>query len=53
MEQAKRQGDLYVRWGLLGAGIEMGGGKRTWHLAGAREWYDGRPRLLPESTPAP
>ncbi|WP_313340901.1 hypothetical protein [Stenotrophomonas sp.] len=53
MEQAQRQGDLYVRWGLLGAGIEMGGGKRTWHLAGAREWYDGRPRLLPESKPAP
>jgi hypothetical protein len=53
MEQAQRRGDLYIRWGLLGAGIEMGGGKRTWHLAGAREWYDGRPRLLPESSPAP
>ncbi|WP_421567308.1 hypothetical protein [Stenotrophomonas sp. PD6] len=53
MEQAQRRGDLYLRWGLLGAGIEMDGGKCSWHLAGAREWYEGRPRLLPESSPAP
>ncbi|MGH8087622.1 MAG: hypothetical protein ACREPC_05070, partial [Stenotrophomonas sp.] len=53
MEQAQRRGDLYLRWGLLGAGIEMDGGKRSWHLAGAREWYEGRPRLLPDASPAP
>jgi hypothetical protein len=53
MPQGQRRGDLYLRWGLLGAGIEMDGGKRAWHLAGAREWYDGRPRLLPESKPTP
>lgn len=52
MEQAQRRGDLYLRWGLLGAGIELDGGKRTWHLAGARDWYDSRPRVLPDaSTP--
>lgn len=45
-EQNKR-GDLYVRWGLLGAGIELDGKQRQWHLAGAREWFDGRPALLP------
>ncbi len=53
MPQGKRRGDLYLRWGLLGAGIELDGDKRTWHLAGAREWYDGRPRVLPEAKPAP
>jgi len=46
LEQNKR-GDLYLRWGLLGAGIEMKGKQRQWHLAGAREWFDGRPALLP------
>ena len=53
MEQAQRRGDLYLRWGLLGAGIELDGGKRTWHLSGARDWYDSRPRVLPEAKPAP
>ncbi|MBK0052868.1 hypothetical protein [Stenotrophomonas sp. S39] len=46
LEQNKR-GDLYLRWGLLGAGIELDGKQRQWHLAGAREWFDGRPALLP------
>jgi len=46
LEQNKR-GDLYLRWGLLGAGIEMKGKQRQWHLAGAREWFDSRPALLP------
>lgn len=44
---AGRRGDLYLRWGLLGAGIELDGEKKQWHLAGAKEWYEGRPRLLP------
>ncbi len=46
LDQNKR-GDLYLRWGLLGAGIELDGKQRQWHLAGAREWFDARPALLP------
>ncbi|WP_329892988.1 hypothetical protein [Stenotrophomonas sp. SMYL20] len=46
LEQRKR-GDLYLRWGLLGAGIELDGDQRQWHLAKAREWFDQRPSLLP------
>ncbi|MEB1549118.1 hypothetical protein VDQ94_09420 [Xanthomonas campestris pv. campestris] len=42
-----KRGDLYLRWGVLGAGIELDGQQRQWHLAGAREWYEGRPSLLP------
>lgn len=42
-----KRGDLYLRWGMLGAGIELDGQQRQWHLAGAREWYDKQPRLLP------
>lgn len=45
--EAGRRGDLYLRWGILGAGIELDGEQKQWHLSGAREWYDGRPRLLP------
>ncbi|NYZ62132.1 hypothetical protein [Luteimonas deserti] len=40
-------GDLYARWGVLGVGMELVDGERTWHLPGAREWYEGRPALLP------
>lgn len=46
LRHAKRRGDLYLRWGVLGAGIELDGERRQWHLAGARDWYDARPRLL-------
>lgn len=46
LEQRKR-GDLYLRWGLLGAAIELDGDQRQWHLAKAREWFDQRPSLLP------
>jgi len=45
-----RRGDLYLRWGVLGAGIALDGDDRKWHLAGAREWYESRPRLLPART---
>lgn len=44
---AGKRGDLYLRWGILGAGIELNGEQRRWHLAGAREWYERQPRLLP------
>ena len=42
-----KRGDLYLRWGVLGAGIELDGENRQWHLAGAKEWYEKQPRLLP------
>jgi len=51
LSHAKRRGDLYLRWGVLGAGIELQGEQRKWHLAGARDWYAEQPRLLP-ATPA-
>jgi len=46
LEQHKR-GDLYLRWGVLAAGVELDGGQRQWHLVKAREWFDQRPALLP------
>ncbi|MCC8912387.1 hypothetical protein LOF27_03155 [Xanthomonas euvesicatoria] len=47
LNDAQRRGDLYLRWGVLGAGIELDGKQRQWHLAGARQWYDAQPALLP------
>ncbi|PPU39979.1 hypothetical protein [Xanthomonas arboricola] len=47
LNDEQRRGDLYLRWGVLGAGIELDGKQRQWHLAGAREWYDAQPGLLP------
>jgi len=47
LSHAKRRGDLYLRWGVLGAGIELQGAQRKWHLAGARDWYAKQPRLVP------
>lgn len=40
-------GDLYARWGVLGLGVELDDGDRILHIAGARDWYEGRPPLLP------
>jgi hypothetical protein len=40
------QGDLYLRWGVLGAAIELRDDQRSWHLKGARAWYDAQPALL-------
>ena len=39
-------GDLYARWGVLGLGVQLQGGKRDLHLVGAKRWYDSRPPLL-------
>ena len=44
----KPGGDLYARWGVLGMGVELQPGERKLHLAGARNWYESRPALLPE-----
>ncbi len=40
-------GDLHARWGVLGVAVELDGEDRQWHLAGARDWYEARPPLLP------
>ncbi len=42
-------GDLYARWGVLGMGVELADGERTLHVAGARDWYESRPPLLPDA----
>ncbi len=52
LQHAQKRGDLYVRWGVLGAGIELDGQKRQWHLAGARDWFSKQPRLLPQRSGA-
>lgn len=41
------QGDMYARWGVLGLGVELQGEARKLHVAGARDWYESRPPLLP------
>lgn len=47
--ERRKRGDLYLRWGPLGAGIELDGDQRHWHLAKAREWFEQRPGLLTAS----
>ncbi|MGY1408271.1 MULTISPECIES: hypothetical protein [unclassified Luteimonas] len=47
LQGQRRQGDLYARWGVLGVGVELTGERPKLHLRNAREWYDGRPHLLP------
>ncbi|MCL7714913.1 hypothetical protein [Stenotrophomonas mori] len=47
LEGPRQRGDLYLKWGVLGVGVELRDGKRTYHLRGARQWYDSQPRLLP------
>ncbi|ASR43522.1 hypothetical protein BEN78_09210 [Xanthomonas citri pv. mangiferaeindicae] len=49
IDDGRPAGDLYARWGVLGLGVELQGGERTLHIAGARDWYEGRPPLLPRS----
>jgi hypothetical protein len=35
-----RQGDLFLRWGKLAAGIELRDGKRTYKLRHPEEWFE-------------
>lgn len=42
-------GDLYARWGILGLGVALKGGKRDFHLLHAKRWYESQPDLLPTS----
>ena len=39
-------GDLYARWGILGLGVQLQGGKRDLHVVGAKRWYESRPALI-------
>jgi hypothetical protein len=39
--------------GLLGAGIELDGDQRQWHLAKAREWFDQQPFPAASARAAP
>lgn len=43
-------GALYAKWGVLGLGVDLQGKQRKFHLANAKEWYQGLPPLPP---PAP
>ncbi|MGB3874028.1 MAG: hypothetical protein WA956_15400 [Stenotrophomonas sp.] len=47
LEGPRRHGDLHLKWGILGVGVELQDDKRKYHLRGARQWYDSRPPLLP------
>lgn len=43
-------GDLYLRWGVLGLGVELKDGERAFHLRRAREWFDAQPALGTRAT---
>ncbi len=45
-DQAKPQGDLYARWGVLGTAVELRGGTHQFHVVGAKRWYDAQPSYL-------
>ncbi|WP_158880662.1 hypothetical protein [Rhodanobacter sp. L36] len=47
IRDGKPSGDLYARWGILGLGVAMDDGKRTFHLLNAHRWYESQPDLLP------
>ncbi|MCR6663667.1 MAG: hypothetical protein NVV60_11135 [Luteimonas sp.] len=47
LQGSDRRGDLHVGWGRLGVGVELQGTQRKFHVRNARDWYDGRPNLLP------
>ena len=40
-------GQLYARWGALGAALELDQSARKLQLAGARKWFDRQPSFLP------
>jgi len=42
----KAQGDLYARWGVLGAAVELRQGEHQFHLLGAKRWYQAQPPYL-------
>jgi hypothetical protein len=46
LEDARAQGDLLLRWGVLALGVELAPGDRDYHLIRATDWYESRPDLL-------
>lgn len=42
-------GQLYARWGVLGMALELVRGERTFHLVGAKKWFESQPAFLPEN----
>lgn len=44
---ARAKGDLFLRWGILGLGLELDEANREFHLLRASDWYNARPDLLP------
>ena len=46
LDGQRKQGDLYLKWGILGVGVELQDANRKFHLRDARQWYDSRPPLL-------
>lgn len=44
--ERKASGDLYVRWGVLGMGVELREGERQLHMRGARDWFEAQPAWL-------
>lgn len=47
IDDVHRRGALYLRWGVLGVGVQLQDELRQWHLANARDWYTAQPALLP------
>ncbi len=50
-------GALYAKWGVLGLGVDLQGKQRKFHLANARQWFEGLPPLpapaaMKQATPA-
>jgi hypothetical protein len=39
------RGALYAKWGVLGVGVQLHDGKRDFHLANAKQWYEALPPL--------
>ena len=37
------RGALYAKWGVLGVGVQLHDGKREFHLANAKKWYEALP----------
>ncbi len=46
LDGPRRHGDLYLKWGILGVGVELQDNTHKLHLLDAREWYDSQSALL-------
>jgi len=46
LQGRRRNGQLYAKWRALSLGVELNDNRRTFHLIGAKAWYDAQPALL-------